>query len=113
MECPQYSTRLEAPGYLYVSSNTVSPALGPTSVPVWHLDPSSQFATIDTNRELGAAVPHMGGERSSVPMQHNVPGPRPTSIPNGYLDPSSRLDTIDMGQKVGAAVPLLRGPHLP
>ena len=33
MECPQYSTRLEAPGYLYVSSNTVSPALRSNSVP--------------------------------------------------------------------------------
>ena len=33
VERPQYSTRLEAPGYLYVSSNTVSPVLRPTSVP--------------------------------------------------------------------------------
>jgi len=33
VECPQYSTRLEALAYLYVSSNTVSPALRPTSVP--------------------------------------------------------------------------------
>jgi len=33
VECPQYSTRLEALGYLYVSSDTVSPALRPTSIP--------------------------------------------------------------------------------
>jgi len=33
VECPQYSTRLEALAYLYVSSNTMSPALRPTSVP--------------------------------------------------------------------------------
>ena len=32
VECPQYSTRFEASGYLYVSSNTVSPALRPNSV---------------------------------------------------------------------------------
>jgi len=32
VECPQYSTGLEAPDYLYASSDTVSPALRPTSV---------------------------------------------------------------------------------
>ena len=33
VECPQYSTRLEVLAYLYESSNTMSPALRPTSVP--------------------------------------------------------------------------------
>ena len=33
VKCPQYSTWLEALACLYVSSNTVSPALKPTSVP--------------------------------------------------------------------------------
>jgi len=33
VECPQYSTQLEALAYLYMSSNTMSPVLRPTSVP--------------------------------------------------------------------------------
>ena len=34
VQCPQYSTRLEALAYLYMSSNTMSPAL--TQGPLLH-----------------------------------------------------------------------------
>jgi len=46
--------RLEALAYLYVSSNTMSPALSEAYLRTkWHFDPSSHLATIDTSRNSG------------------------------------------------------------
>ena len=67
VEYPQYSTRLEAPGYLYVSCNTVtvSPTLRPNSVPggmlihpaKWpgSIGPSCVYAAVMTDWTGGVA----------------------------------------------------------
>jgi len=68
VECPQHNTRLEAPGYLCLLSNSVACAEAYLRSR-WHLDPSNQFDTIYTNRELGAAVPRMGAELGSHATQ--------------------------------------------
>jgi len=109
VECPQYSTGFEALAYLYVSSNTLSPALRPTSVPsAWHFDPCSHLATIDTGRNLGDCCASYEGELGSQ-FSHLTQCGLGRHVPptKWHLDPSSRLTTIGMGQKVGAAVPWL------
>jgi len=50
---PFWGERAESP------SNTMSFGLRPTSLTMWHLDPSSHLATTDIGRKLGA-VPLWG-----------------------------------------------------
>jgi len=79
VECRQYSTRLEELGYLYVSSNAMSPALRPTSYlrTKWHVNQSSPLATIGTGRKLGGGccAPYGGaGFLSLRPFFWDHPG---------------------------------------
>jgi len=49
----------------------------------WHLDPSSNFTTIDMGRKSGCAVPLSRG--AEFPFNTMSPGPRPTSVRNGIF----------------------------
>jgi len=59
VECQQYSTRLEALAYLYVSSNSVACAEAYLRTK-WHFDLSRHLATIDTGQNLGGCCAPYG-----------------------------------------------------
>ena len=96
MECPQYSTRLEALAYLYVSSNTMSPALRPTSVPSGILI----HAAVDDNRHgpksVGTAVPWLRTSNCTVINWIVITDPNPNRnrSPNPVL--TVQISTIQI-----------------
>ena len=98
VECPQYNTRLESLAYLYVSSNTMSPALRPTCVPSGILIHAAIWPQWTPAENCCASY---GG--AGFPCNTMWAGPTRTAIPNGILI----RPAVDMGQKVGAAVPWL------
>ena len=59
------------------------PGPRPTSLPKWHLEPSSHFCEKDMGRKLGELCPF--GEGAVSPSSAMWPGPRPTCVPSFIL----------------------------